>query len=99
MATAANVSMNFNVSMSVLAPESGDLVSARVMAAFRLAHFGETAGDRIQPFAQRPALVFAAKLALQRRDHRLGHRVAARRAQSPRERCGPGVSDMDAIFR
>jgi hypothetical protein len=87
--------MNINVSMSVLPPESGDLVPAWVMAAFRSARFGETVGDCIQPFGQRPALVFAAKLALQRCNHRLGHRLAARYTQSPGERRRPGVSDME----
>jgi hypothetical protein len=89
IATAADVSVNINVSSSAPPPKGGDLVPARPMAVSRFARFGETARDRVQPFAQGPALVFAAKLAPERRDHDLGHRLATRRAQSPSERRGP----------
>jgi hypothetical protein len=56
------------------------LVPARHTAASRIARFGETARDRSRSPKGRRSFSRRSSL-LKRRDHGLGHRLAARRAQ------------------
>jgi hypothetical protein len=64
------------------------------VATLGIAYFAESTRDGVQAFAQRARLIFAAKLALQRRDHGFSQRLSARRTQFARERGGSGVSNV-----